>query len=95
MSDKHRKAASAAGRYKKESMECNKPRRAPAGDKHKYVVKGCQDGKEALVRFGLRGLSDYLSHKDEKRRANFKARHNCDEKKDKLTPGYWACNHNW
>ena len=95
MSDKHRKAASAAGRYKKESMECNKPRRAPAGYKHKYVVKGCQDGKEAIVRFGLRGYSDYLSHKNEKRRANFKARHNCDEKKDKLTPGYWACNHNW
>lgn len=95
MSDKHRKAASAAGRYKKESMECNKPRRAPAGDKHKYVVKGCQGGKEAIVRFGLRGYSDYLSHKNEKRRANFKARHNCDEKKDKLTPGYWACNHNW
>ena len=26
---------------------------------------------------------------------NFKARHNCAEKKDKLTPGYWSCNWSW
>jgi hypothetical protein len=34
-------------------------------------------------------------HGDEGRRANFKARHNCDEKTDKLTPGYWSCNWSW
>jgi hypothetical protein len=51
--------------------------------------------KEAIVRFGARGYDDYLQHKDEKRRANFKARHNCSDKKDKLTPGWWACNFNW
>ena len=95
MYNKHKKAASAAVRYKKETMKCNKPKRAPAGDKHKYVVKGCQNGKESIVHFGLRGYSDYLSHKNEKRRANFKARHNFAEKKDKLTAGYWACNYNW
>ena len=92
MAEQHRKAASAAKHYKKSEMACNKPQRAPAGDKHKYVVKACQNGKEAIVRFGLRGYSDYLSHHDEDRRANFKARHNCSEKKDKLTPGWWSCN---
>lgn len=95
MSDKAKKAASAAGRYKKENMKCNEPQRAPKGDKHKYVVKACQGGEEKIVRFGARGYEDYLQHKDEGRRANFKARHNCSEKKDKLTPGWWACNYNW
>jgi hypothetical protein len=65
MSDKARKAASAAGRYKKENMKCNKPQRAPKGDKHKYVVKACQGGEEKIVRFGARGYEDYLQHKDE------------------------------
>ena len=34
-------------------------------------------------------------HGDSKRRANFKSRHNCDEKKDKTKPGYWSCNWSW
>ena len=40
-------------------------------------------------------MEDFLQHKDPKRRASFKARHKCSEKKDKLTPGWWACNYNW
>jgi len=95
MADKRKQAATAAKRYQKSEMACNKPQRAPKGDKHKYVVKACQDGKEAIVRFGARGYDDYLQHKDEKRRANFKARHNCSDKKDKLTPGWWSCNFSW
>ena len=95
MSEQRKKAAKAAHRFKKDEMKCNKPQRAPKGDKHKYVVKACDDGREAIVRFGLRGYSDYLSHHDEGRRANFKARHNCSEKTNKLTPGWWACHYNW
>jgi hypothetical protein len=34
-------------------------------------------------------------HGDAKRRENFRSRHNCDEKKDKTTPGYWSCNYSW
>jgi hypothetical protein len=52
MADKRKQAASAAKRYQKSEMACNKPQRAPKGDKHKYVVKACQDGKEGIVRFG-------------------------------------------
>jgi hypothetical protein len=95
MADKRKKAASAANRFQKDKMACNKPQRAPAGDKHKYVVKACQGGKEGIVRFGARGYEDYTQHKDEGRRANFKARHNCSEKKDKLTPGWWSCHYSW
>jgi len=42
-----------------------------------------------------KGDSKGRGHGDAGRRANFKARHNCSEKKDKLTPGYWACNWSW
>ena len=66
MADKRKQVATAAKRYQKGEMACNKPQRAPKGDKHKYVVKACQDGKEAIVRFGARGYDDYLQHKDEK-----------------------------
>jgi hypothetical protein len=34
-------------------------------------------------------------HGDDGRRANFRARHNCNEKTDRTTPGYWSCNHSW
>jgi len=73
----------------------NKPKRAPKGSKKKYRVLAHQDGKYRVVEFGARGYKDFLQHKDSKRRANFKSRHNCDEKKDKTKAGYWACNYNW
>jgi hypothetical protein len=57
--------------------------------------------QERLVRFGDSSMGHYKEgssdrgHGDEGRRANFKARHNCDEKTDKLKPGYWSCNWSW
>lgn len=80
---------------KKSEMKCNKPMKAPAGSKKKYRVKACSGGQEKVLQFGARGYEDFLQHKDSGRRKNFKARHNCSSKKNKLTPGYWACNYNW
>ena len=56
--------------------------------------------EERIVRFGDASMGHYRDgsgggHGDEGRRANFKARHNCDEKTDKLTAGYWSCNWSW
>jgi hypothetical protein len=73
----------------------NKPKRAPKGDPKKYVVLGKQGAEISKVKFGQRGYEDYLQHRDTKRRANFKSRHNCAAAKDKTTARYWACNHNW
>lgn len=95
MSDKHKKAAGAAHRYQKDKMECNKPQKAPPGDKHKKVVKSCHNGEEKIIRYGARGYEDYTQHKDPERRANFRARHNCDSVKDKNTARYWACEDLW
>jgi hypothetical protein len=56
MADKRKQAATAAKRYQKSEMACNKPQRAPKGDKHKYVVKACQDGKESYCSFWCQGI---------------------------------------
>jgi hypothetical protein len=50
---------------------------------YKYIVKACQDGKEKLLFVLVPGADDAgkLQHlKDEKKRASFKARHNCSDK---------------
>ena len=50
--------------------------------------------KVVVVRFGDPNMS--IKRDDPARRKNFRARHNCDDKKDKTTPvlileGYWSC----
>ena len=84
-----------AKRLAKERMKCNKPQRAPAGDKHKFVVKSCHEGEEKIVRYGHRDYQDYTQHKDPKRKENFRSRMSCDEPMDKNTPRYWACSKLW
>ena len=81
--------------------KCNSPKKQASGGK-KFVVKACKDGKEKTVRFGDASMGHYKEggskgkgHGDEGRRANFRARHNCDEKNDKFKAGYWSCRHSW
>ena len=73
----------------------NKPKRAPKGSKKKFVVLGKQGDKIKKVSYGHRDYSDFRKHKNPKRRANFRARHNCKTAKDKTTARYWACKHLW
>lgn len=87
MADKRKKAAKAA-KIAKDKMKCNKPRRDVQGGK-KSVVKACEGGKEKIVRFGDANME--IKRDDPERRKNFRARHKCDEKKSKLTAGFWAC----
>lgn len=63
--------------------------------KYAVFVKDGRTGNIRIIKFGAAGYEDFLSHKDAQRRANFKARHNCSEKTNKLTPGYWSCNWSW
>lgn len=83
------------------NLKCNSPQKDSQGGK-KFVVRACAGGKERIVRFGDSSMGHYREgaskgkgHGDEGRRSNFKARHNCDQKKDKLTPGYWSCHWSW
>ena len=98
-SDKGKKASKVAKKF--QDMKCNQPQKTP-GERKKYVVRACQNGQEKIVRFGEPGYQHYRDspgstkgHQDPKRRANFKARHNCSTAKDKLTPRYWSCNYTW
>ena len=73
----------------------NKPKRAPKSSKKKFVVLGKEGDKVKKVSYGHRDYEDYRQHKNPKRRANFRSRHNCKTAKDKTTARYWACKHLW
>ena len=75
-------------RIDKSKMPCNKPRRDVQGGK-KSVVKACANGVSKIVRFGDANMT--IKKNDPERRKSFRARHKCDEKKSKLTAGYWSC----
>lgn len=66
----------------------NKPKRTPGGPK-KFAVLAKEGDKVALVRFGDPNMT--IKKHIPERRKNFRARHNCDQKKSKLSAGYWAC----
>lgn len=66
----------------------NQPKRDVQSGKE-YSVAAKEGDKVRLVRFGDPNMENRSD--DPKRRAAFRSRHSCDEKKSKLTPGYWSC----
>ena len=74
--------------YQGKQVTLNKPRRTTGGSSKFEVF--VQDGdKVKRVSFGDPNMS--IRRDNPKARANFRARHNCDTKKDKTTAGYWSC----
>jgi hypothetical protein len=75
--------------YQGKTVELNKPKRG--GPKKYYVyVKNPKTGNVKRIAFGdVSGLS--VKIRDPKRRKAFADRHNCEQKTDKMTAGYWAC----
>ena len=73
----------------KKKMACNRPRPAPPGYAKKSVVKACSGGKQKIVGFGDRNMT--IKKSNPGRRKNFRARHNCAGKTNKLSAGYWSC----
>ena len=71
----------------KSGKELNNPTR---GDVKKYKVYVKNDkGNVVKVEFGDPNMS--IKRDDPEARKAFRARHNCDQKKDKTTAGYWSC----
>jgi len=71
----------------KSGKELNNPTR---GDVKKYKVYVKNDkGNVVKVEFGDPNMS--IKRDDPAARKAFRARHNCDQKKDKTTAGYWSC----
>tara|TARA_S200002703_G_scaffold156480_1_gene162212 strand:+ start:1755 stop:2000 length:246 start_codon:yes stop_codon:yes gene_type:complete len=66
----------------------NKPKRTN-GKSKKFAVLAKDGDKVRLVRFGDSNMK--IRKSEPERRKSFRARHKCDEKKSKLTAGYWSC----
>ena len=78
--------------YQGKDVEVGKPKRG--GSKKFYVyVKNPKTGKIKKVSFGAKSGGGKLSVKlrDPKARKAFADRHNCEQKNDRTTPGYWSC----
>jgi hypothetical protein len=79
-------------KYKGKEVQLSKPKRG--GPKKFYVyVKNPKTGNIKKVNFGAKegGQSLAVKFKEPGARASFAARHNCKDKNDKTTPGYWSC----
>jgi hypothetical protein len=74
---------------KPKGKKLNKPFRTPKGPKKFAVYVKGKSGKTVIVRFGDPNME--IKRDDPKRRKAFRDRHNCAQKKDKTTPGYWSC----
>jgi hypothetical protein len=73
--------------YQGKSVQLNNPTK---GDRKKYKVYVKNDkGNVVKVEFGDPNME--IKRDDPARRKAFRARHNCDQKKDKTTAGYWSC----
>lgn len=100
MSDKHKKAATAA-KLSKDSMECNKPRRTPGHDTKSHVVKACEGGEEKIIRFGEQGAETAGAPKEGEsermtnKRKSFMARHEKNISKGKMSAAWWAAKEKW
>jgi len=66
----------------------NKPKATP-GESKKSAVLAKENGKVALVRFGDPDMT--IKKHIPERKANFKARHGCDNPGTKLSAKYWSC----
>ncbi len=75
--------------YQGKKVKLGKVKRG--GSRKFYVyVNNPKTGNVKKVSFGDNtGLS--IKTKDPKKRKSFKARHKCDQKKDRTSAGYWSC----
>lgn len=73
-----------------EGPELNSPKRSSGPKKYVVYVKNAK-GNVVKVNFGDEkgGLSSKIN--DPEARASFAARHDCANKTDKTSPGYWSC----
>lgn len=78
-----------AAEYQGRKVTLSKPFRTPGKKKKFAVYVKNSSGTVVIVRFGDPNME--IKRDDPKRRKAFRDRHNCSEKKDRTTPGYWSC----
>ena len=75
----------------KKRLKLNKPVKSYKPNKKKMVVV-MKNGRKKLIHYGAKGFGHNIS---QAARKSFRARHKCDQAKDKTTPRYWACKDLW
>lgn len=78
-----------AAEYQGRKVKLNKPFRTPNGPKKFAVYTKNNEGNVIIVRFGDPNMK--IKKYIPERRKSFRARHKCDQQKDKTTPAYWSC----
>tara|TARA_Y100000592_G_scaffold8767_1_gene12311 strand:- start:2004 stop:2351 length:348 start_codon:yes stop_codon:yes gene_type:complete len=74
--------------YQGRKVKLNDPIRTPDGPK-KFKVFVKDGDKVKKVTFGDPNME--IKRDDPESRKSFRARHKCDQKKDKTKAGYWSC----
>ena len=74
--------------YQGSAVQLNKPMRGDV-KKYKVYVKNPKTDKIIKVNFGDPNME--IKRDDPARKKAFRDRHNCDQKTDKTTAGYWSC----
>lgn len=75
--------------YQGRKVTLNKPFRTPSGPKKFSVYVKNEKGNIIKVNFGDPNMK--IKKNIPERRKSFRARHKCDQAKDKTTPRYWSC----
>lgn len=76
--------------YQRKKVKLNDPIRNPSGSKKKFhVFVKDKSGKVKKLQFGDPNME--IKRDDPERRKSFRARHKCDQEKDKTTSRYWSC----
>jgi hypothetical protein len=76
--------------HRGKNVKLNSPFRTPGGPKKFAVYVKTPSGGIKKVTFGDPNLR--VRNANKKAAKSFRARHNCDKKKDRTTAGYWSCN---
>ena len=77
-------------KHKGKNVNLGKPFRTPSGPKKFAVYVRKPGGGIKKVTFGDPNLK--IKNSNKKAAKSFRARHNCKDKKDRTTAGYWSCN---
>ena len=80
----------AEAKHRGKNVKLGKPFRTPGGPKKFAVYVKSGNGGVKKVTFGDPGLR--VKNANKKAAKSFRARHNCKDKKDRTTAGYWSCN---
>lgn len=77
-------------KHRGKNVNLNKPFRTPGGPKKFAVYVKSPGGGVKKVTFGDPKLK--VRNRNKGAAKSFRARHKCDQKKDRTTAGYWSCN---